>query len=62
MFVSDFELFILDEFIVGIDVKNVESFYEILEDLNKRFGIILIFVIYDMGVVIEKVIYVVCLN
>ncbi len=34
--VSDPELLILDEPTVGIDVKNVESFYEILEDLNKK--------------------------
>ena len=36
--VSNPELLILDEPTVGIDVKNVESFYEILEDLNKRLG------------------------
>lgn len=60
--VSDPELLILDEPTVGIDVKNVESFYEILEDLNKRLGITLILVTHDMGAVTEKVTHVACLN
>ena len=60
--VSDPELLILDEPTVGIDVKNVESFYEILEELNKRLGITLILVTHDMGAVTEKVTHVACLN
>ena len=60
--VSDPELLILDEPTVGIDVKNVESFYEILEDLNKRLGITLILVTHDMGAVTEKVTHVACWN
>ncbi|MGN5649713.1 metal ABC transporter ATP-binding protein [Bacillus sp. Brlt_9] len=60
--VSDPELLILDEPTVGIDVRNVESFYEILEDLNKRLGITLILVTHDMGAVTEKVTHVACLN
>ncbi|OOR20414.1 metal ABC transporter ATP-binding protein [Bacillus mycoides] len=60
--VSDPELLILDEPTVGIDVKNVASFYEILEDLNKRLGITLILVTHDMGAVTEKVTHVTCLN
>ncbi|MFE6135067.1 metal ABC transporter ATP-binding protein [Bacillus sp. NPDC057893] len=60
--VSDPELLILDEPTVGIDVKNVASFYEILEDLNKRLGITLILVTHDMGAVTEKVTHVACLN
>ena len=60
--VSNPQLLILDEPTVGIDVKNVESFYEILEDLNKRLGITLILVTHDMGAVTEKVTHVACLN
>ena len=40
----------------------MESFYEILEDLNKRLGITLILVTHDMGAVTEKVTHVACLN
>ncbi|WP_410983632.1 metal ABC transporter ATP-binding protein [Bacillus cereus] len=60
--VSNPELLILDEPTVGIDVKSVESFYEILEDLNKKLGITLILVTHDMGAVTEKVTHVACLN
>lgn len=37
-------------------------FYEFFEKLNKEKGIMFVFVIYDIGIVLEKVIYVVCLN
>lgn len=60
--VSEPELLILDEPTVGIDVKNVESFYDMLEHLNKHLGITLILVTHDMGAVTEKVTHVACLN
>ncbi len=55
------QLQILDAPTVGIDVKIVEIFYEILEDLNKRLGITLILVTHDRGAVTEKVTQVACL-
>lgn len=60
--VSSPELLILDEPTVGVDIKSVESFYEILEYLNKRLGITLILVTHDIGAVTEKVTHVACLN
>lgn len=60
--VSNPQLLILDEPTVGIDVKNVESFYDMLEHLNKNLGITLILVTHDMGAVTEKVTHVACLN
>lgn len=60
--VSDPELLILDEPTVGVDVKNVESFYEMLAHLNKKLGITLILVTHDIGAVTEKVTHVACLN
>ncbi|CAM4132263.1 zinc ABC transporter ATP-binding protein [Bacillus manliponensis] len=60
--VSNPQLLILDEPTVGIDVKNVESFYDMLEHLNKHLGITLILVTHDMGAVTEKVTHVACLN
>lgn len=60
--VSNPQLLILDEPTVGVDVKNVESFYEMLEHLNKNLGITLILVTHDMGAVTEKVTHVACLN
>lgn len=56
------ELMILDEPTVGVDAKNVHQFYELLEKLNKKFGITLILVTHDVGTVTDKVTHVACLN
>lgn len=60
--VADPELLILDEPTVGIDAKNVEAFYGILENLNKNLGITLIMVTHDVGAVTSKLSHVACLN
>lgn len=60
--VSDPELIILDEPTVGVDAKNVHSFYDLLEDLNKKSGITLLLVTHDMGAISDKVTHVACLN
>jgi zinc transport system ATP-binding protein len=60
--VSDPELLILDEPTVGVDVQNVQSFYELLGDLNKRLGITLLLVTHDIGTITDKVTHVACLN
>jgi zinc transport system ATP-binding protein len=60
--VSSPELLILDEPTVGVDAKNVHSFYEMLDVLNKQKGITLLLVTHDIGTVSDKVTSVACLN
>ncbi|KON87030.1 zinc ABC transporter ATP-binding protein [Sporosarcina globispora] len=60
--VSEPKLLILDEPTVGVDVKNVQSFYEMLDDLNKKLGITLLLVTHDIGTISDKVTHVACLN
>lgn len=60
--VSEPELLILDEPTVGVDASNSENFYEMLENLNKIYGITLVLVTHDIGTVSDKVTHVACLN
>jgi zinc transport system ATP-binding protein len=60
--VSNPELLILDEPTVGVDAQNVRNFYEILEGLNKNWGITLLLVTHDMSAISDKVTHVACLN
>ncbi|WP_141431545.1 metal ABC transporter ATP-binding protein [Bacillus sp. 03113] len=60
--VSDPELLILDEPTVGVDAENVQSFYQMLEELNKHLGITLLLVTHDIGTISDKVTHVACLN
>lgn len=60
--VSDPELLILDEPTVGVDAENVESFYQLLSDLNIKLGITLLLVSHDIGIITDKVSHVACLN
>lgn len=60
--VSNPELLILDEPTVGVDAKNVNSFYEMLETLNKKNEITLLLVTHDIGTISDKVTNVACLN
>ncbi len=60
--VSEPELLILDEPTVGVDAKTVQTFYHMLEDINKNKGITLILVTHDVGTISEKVSHVACLN
>ncbi|MGP4080849.1 metal ABC transporter ATP-binding protein [Pseudalkalibacillus sp. R45] len=60
--VSDPQLLILDEPTVGVDVSSVESFYELLRELNQQKGITLILVTHDIGPVTNLVTHVACLN
>ncbi|MCC3356704.1 metal ABC transporter ATP-binding protein [Bacillus sp. REN16] len=60
--VSEPELLILDEPTVGVDAETVQTFYHMLEDINKNKGITLILVTHDVGTVSEKVSHVACLN
>jgi zinc transport system ATP-binding protein len=60
--VSKPELLILDEPTVGVDIHHVQSFYNMLDELNQRLGITLILVTHDIGTITEKVTHVACLN
>ncbi|WP_261129495.1 metal ABC transporter ATP-binding protein [Bacillus sp. Marseille-Q3570] len=60
--VSDPQLLILDEPTVGVDATSVESFYELLRELNQQKGITLILVTHDIGPVTNLVTHVACLN
>ncbi|WP_449621292.1 metal ABC transporter ATP-binding protein [Robertmurraya sp. Marseille-Q9965] len=60
--VSEPKLLILDEPTVGVDAQNVQSFYEMLENLNKVRGITLLLVTHDVGTISDKVTDVACLN
>ncbi|MEI5905822.1 metal ABC transporter ATP-binding protein [Bacillus spongiae] len=60
--VSEPDILILDEPTVGVDSQNVQSFYNMLDKLNKRMGITLILVTHDIGTITNKVTHVACLN
>lgn len=60
--VSKPEILMLDEPTVGVDQRHVRSFYEMLEQLNREWGITLILVTHDIGAVSDKVTHVACLN
>ncbi|NMD71871.1 metal ABC transporter ATP-binding protein [Bacillus sp. DNRA2] len=60
--VSEPEMLILDEPTVGVDAKNVASFYELLNQLNKEQGITMLMVTHDIGAISDKVTHVACLN
>ncbi|MDE3839627.1 zinc ABC transporter ATP-binding protein [Bacillus methanolicus] len=60
--VSEPELLVLDEPTVGVDSQNVYSFYEMLDELNKKMGITLLLVTHDIGTISDKVTHVACLN
>ncbi|WP_026692878.1 metal ABC transporter ATP-binding protein [Peribacillus kribbensis] len=60
--VSEPELIILDEPTVGVDAKNVQQFYDMLEELNKELHITLVLVTHDIGVISDKITHVACLN
>lgn len=60
--VSNPKLLILDEPTVGIDYKNIEVFYKILNKLNKDNKLTLLLVTHDTGVMTEYATGIACLN
>jgi zinc transport system ATP-binding protein len=60
--VSEPSLLILDEPTVGVDAENVNTFYQMLDDLNKNHDITLLLVTHDIGTISDKVSHVACLN
>src|SRR5690625_7908907 len=58
--VSEPDLLILDEPTVGIDFKNVESFYELLHKLNTEQNITMLLFTYDTVAISNYAIDIVC--
>ena len=59
---SDPDLLILDEPTTGVDVESQESFYKLLAKLNKERGLTIILVSHDIGVVVNEVNTLFCIN
>lgn len=59
---SEPELLILDEPTTGVDIKSQEKFYQLLSKLNCEKGITIILVSHDIGVVINEVKTLFCIN
>ena len=60
--VSDPRVIFMDEPTVGIDQKSEESFYELMDSLNKNRGITLVIVTHDIGAIDKRVNRVLCLS
>ncbi|WP_078428830.1 metal ABC transporter ATP-binding protein [Alkalihalobacterium alkalinitrilicum] len=60
--VSNPELLILDEPTVGVDASSVQSFYQMLIDLNRNNKITLLLVTHDISTMIEHVTDIACIN
>lgn len=60
--VNDPEILILDEPTAGVDDSTVESFYNLIEDLNKRLGITIFMVTHDIDRVSKYVSRTLCLE
>jgi len=59
--VSEPSILILDEPTVGIDAKNVETFFDLLDELNKQ-AITLLLVTHDIGTMTQHATDVACIN
>jgi len=60
--VTEPELMLLDEPMVGIDLESQESIYSLLTSLHKRHNLTVIMVTHDISSVIEKVNRLVCIH
>lgn len=56
------KVLILDEPTVGIDVQNVQAFYDMLAALNRERNITLVLVTHDVDTVTDRISHVACLN
>jgi zinc transport system ATP-binding protein len=59
--ISQPEILFLDEPTVGIDAKSQLEFYDLLEILNKEYGMTIVMVSHDIGVITEKVSRIACM-
>jgi zinc transport system ATP-binding protein len=60
--VAEPKCLILDEPTVGIDHQHVQSFYNMLAELNREQNLTLILVTHDVDTVSSKISHVACLN
>ncbi len=60
--VNNPELLILDEPTTGVDAKNQNAFYAMLEALKKEYGLTIIMVSHDISMIADKVNKVSCVN
>ncbi|WP_102691338.1 metal ABC transporter ATP-binding protein [Rummeliibacillus pycnus] len=60
--VAEPKLLILDEPTVGIDHENVQSFYDMLTELNEQLHMTMILVTHDVDTVSNTISHVACLN
>jgi zinc transport system ATP-binding protein len=56
------ELLLLDEPAAGVDFKDVEPFYNLISDLNKRTGVTVLLVSHDLSMVPRLADHVLCLQ
>ncbi len=59
---SEPELLILDEPTTGVDLESQETFYSLLTKLNRETGLTIILVSHDIGVVLNQVSTLFCIN
>ena len=60
--INDPQILILDEPVTGIDSQSMEFFYQILNDLNRKEGITIIWSSHDLDAVARLATKVACLN
>lgn len=60
--VSNPEILILDEPNTGVDNNSQAKFYELLKKLNKEDNITILFVTHDLGVIVNDIKRVLCIN
>ncbi|AYC29593.1 metal ABC transporter ATP-binding protein [Paenisporosarcina cavernae] len=60
--INEPKLLILDEPTVGVDHENVQSFYNMLEELNKKQEITILLITHDVDTVSNRISHVACLN
>lgn len=60
--ISQPKMLILDEPTVGIDRQHVQSFYDMLAELNREHTITMVLVTHDVDTVSDRISHVACLN
>jgi len=60
--VNEPEVIFLDEPTAGVDKKNQDDFYILLQKLNKKLGITLIMVSHDIERMTREVMHIMCIN
>lgn len=56
------EILFMDEPLIGVDIDSQNKFYNLMERLNKEYGMTLVMVSHDIGVITNKVNKILCLS